>query len=249
MTPLISFIVFAVFLCHPACAQTPESTGPKGETASTTFQLSPMVVTAQRVEQSSQEVPISLSTLNQQQIDDIDITGSEGLVEYIPNVHFANFGSQIYSPLVVRGIGASVLADPSVGLYVDGAYYPARFQDIELLDLERVELLRGPQGTLFGRNTLAGALQLITRKPTDEVAAEVRGTIGNRDLFKSLVRLSGPLLPGKLYGSFAGRFEQRDGFVDYTLLNGTGEDIENSLVEESCTICPTMPSKSWRLLT
>ena len=137
--------------------------------------LEEVVVTAQKREQSLQDVPISVAAMSGEKINDIGITNLEELTLYTPNVNI-NKG-QATPNIYVRGVGSGTNAgfEQSVGLYIDGVYSGrGRLAAVPLtMDLARVEILKGPQGILFGKNTIGGAINITTATPTDELEAYV----------------------------------------------------------------------------
>lgn len=178
-------------------------------------------VTAQKRTESIQEVPISITAINGVELEK---RGSANLVEignFAPNVQldsgaFLTGSSQILTGFI-RGIGqndAAASLEPGVGVYVDGVYLARSVgANVDLLDVQRIEVLKGPQGTLFGRNTIGGALNIITSKPSDFFGGKLKGTIGSRNL----VDLKGILnLPMSDYLSAQVSFSRRkqDGFQD-----------------------------------
>ncbi|MFA3792309.1 TonB-dependent receptor [Aliiglaciecola sp. SL4] len=141
-----------------------------------------VVVTAQKRTQQLSEVPIAISSFSAASIDQTGITQLTELADFIPNLSITRT-TDFTSAITIRGVGANsrnIGFDTRVGVYLDGVYLgqsPALNQ--ELLDLERVEVLRGPQGTLFGKNTVAGAINLISKKPSDELEGKFSASIGN----------------------------------------------------------------------
>ncbi|MBX2857015.1 MAG: TonB-dependent receptor, partial [Cellvibrionaceae bacterium] len=134
------------------------------------FSLEEIIVTAQKREESLQEVPISIATLSGEKLDDAGIENLQDLTAHLPSIHFTETG--LSTQVRVRGIGSdnSQGFEQSVGMYIDGIYYGrAQLFRIPLMDLERAELLRGPQSILFGKNSIAGALNLQTARPADEL--------------------------------------------------------------------------------
>ena len=129
-----------------------------------------IVVTARRTEETLQTVPASVSAFNERALERIQAQDTTGLQGAVPNLNIVQGrGSSNATNIFIRGIGqpdALQTFDPAVGVYVDGVYYSRiRGTQLDLLDLERVEVLRGPQGTLYGKNTIGGALSLVTRRP------------------------------------------------------------------------------------
>ncbi|MBK8307025.1 MAG: TonB-dependent receptor [Gammaproteobacteria bacterium] len=145
-----------------------------------------MVVTAQKREQNLQDVPISITAISGEQLEARGIEGLESLSSLAPNLQVNRApGNSLTSQVSIRGSvtgQTAIYVDPAVGMYVDGVYIgKAQGSMFDLLDLERVEVLRGPQGTLFGRNTLGGAISFITRKPTGEWDGSASVDIGNNN--------------------------------------------------------------------
>jgi iron complex outermembrane recepter protein len=203
-----------------------------GATASVDLTLSPakftegVVVTARRVEEVAQEVPIPVSVLSGNLVADAGAFNVNRLKEMIPTVQFYSTNPR-NSSINIRGLGAPFGLtndgiEPGVGLYIDGVFYarPAS-ATLDFLDVERIEVLRGPQGTLFGKNTTAGAISVTTRKPgfTRETDAELN--FGSLGFVQAKASVSGPLsknVAGRL--SFSGT--TREG----TLTNvRTGADV------------------------
>jgi len=188
------------------------------QTAEEPTAVDEIVVTARRTEESLQRVPASVSaftgvSLEKQGVD--DITDIEGRV---PNLNLVQGrGSSDATNIFIRGIGqpdALQTFDPAIGVYVDDVYYSRiRGTQFELLDLERVEVLRGPQGTLYGKNTIGGALKLVTRKPDDEFRLFGSATIGTYNQFEGRASVSGPLAED-LSAGFSVMRAVRDGFVE-----------------------------------
>ena len=137
------------------------------------------------------------------------------LAGLVPSVTFSqNTG---FAQLTIRGIGTNAIfagSDPSSAVYLDGVYL-ARPAGVlgDFLDLERVEVLRGPQGTLYGRNVVGGAINLITNLPTNERTLSTRVVLGNFQTARAEVNLSGPIVPGRIMASVSVLRGVSDGFV------------------------------------
>jgi iron complex outermembrane receptor protein len=185
-----------------------------------------IVVTAQRRSESVQDVPISISAFSGEALEETGIRRLADIRQNTPNLYFEDNGGVLSGEPVVRGItssGAGISFEPAVGVYLDGVFLgrPTLFSQ-ELFDIERVEVLRGPQGTLYGRNTLGGAINIISRKPGNELEGAVRGYIGNYDTYRVSGFVSGPVIPDKLSIGAAGGYSERDG---YKFNEFTGSDI------------------------
>ena len=140
-------------------------TSPTPQAGSPARSIEEIVVTAQKTAQSLQDVPISVSALGRAQIQDAAIVEAQELMQYTPNVKYAQAAS--FLPTInIRGFGSPPLGrnlEPSVGLSIDDVFYGrSTFIADAIFDIDRVEVLRGPQGTLFGKNTVAGVLNFTT---------------------------------------------------------------------------------------
>ncbi|MBL4801104.1 MAG: TonB-dependent receptor [Emcibacter sp.] len=187
--------------------------------------LDEIVVTALKRTQSLQDVSVSVAVLDRQQLEDRHVVDIKDLQLYIPSITINDsFGTPQISS---RGLGLNSVSagiDPAVGFYVDGAVINTPVAQLfSLFDLERVEVLSGPQGSLFGRNTMAGAINLITSKPSEEFEAYGRLTIGNYAAVETDGAIGGTLFDGVL-ARLAWRTVNRSGFGENQF---TGADVDN----------------------
>ncbi|QJB68795.1 TonB-dependent receptor [Parasphingorhabdus halotolerans] len=201
----------ALFLPAPANAQSGEQDDERADS-------NIIIVTAQKREENIQEVPIAISAIGRDYLDSRDITSIDNLGALAPNVKFERAPSnKTISQIAIRGsvtINPAVTWEPAVGLYLDGVYIAkAQGSIFDVADLERVEILRGPQGTLYGRNSLAGAVNLVTRKPSGELRVSAEASYGNYDYWRGKSTVDLPAL-GPLKIKVSGQIEKRDGFVD-----------------------------------
>ena len=174
-----------------------------------------IVTAAKAGERDVQEIPIAISAVSQADLGRLGTQTIEEAPALAPSVTFSqNTG---WGQLTIRGIGTNAVfagSDPSSAIYLDGVYLArpamafARF-----LDLERIEVLRGPQGTLYGRNAVGGAMNLIPRPPTNDFQASAHFTAGNFGELRADARMSGPLKRDRVMGSVAFARGVRDGFV------------------------------------
>jgi iron complex outermembrane receptor protein len=176
-----------------------------------------IIVTAQRREQSLQDVPVAVSAIGKDQLAARQISNVTQLSGLAPNLTITTSPtSSVGIQVALRGsvtTNPSVVYDPAVGLYMDGVYVGKGFGAVfDIGDLERVEVLRGPQGTLFGRNTLAGAVSFVTRKPSDTLRIEGEATYGNYDYMAMRALVNVPLTD-RLFVKGAVQIQRRDGFV------------------------------------
>jgi iron complex outermembrane receptor protein len=148
-----------------------------------------VVVTAQKRAENVQDVPISIAAFTGETLEKNNVVNLEGLTKVTPNLSVAKGAQTSYVRLAIRGIGAAsnTTVEPSVAVFLDGAYVPRVGAVISsLLDMESVEVLRGPQGTLFGRNASVGAVSFHTATPKfGDVSGEVTGEYGNGDRWKA----------------------------------------------------------------
>ena len=191
-----------------------------------------VVVTARKREEGLQETPIAVSAFSGDSLDARGIQKVDDIAYITPNMTFDNIntngGGGNSAAIFLRGVGQRDFipsADPGVGLYVDGIYFARSVGSVlDLIDVERVEVLRGPQGTLFGRNTTGGAVSIHTVKPTEEFQAKVRVKVGTDERFDLVGKVSGALADNLYASATIGSFNQ-DGFI-VNPLNGldTGDD-------------------------
>ena len=185
-----------------------------------------IVVTTQKQSESIQDVPIAVSAFDEDALEKMQLAGGPDLVKSIPNVSFAKGNFSGYN-FKIRGIGADLVAtsgDAGVGVHQNDV--PLGFNalfEAEFFDVERVETLRGPQGTLYGRNATGGVVNIITAKPVfEEFQANVKGTVGSDNTFKAKGMVNVPI-GEKLALRLAGSKLTRDGFAQNTI---TGQDID-----------------------
>jgi iron complex outermembrane receptor protein len=183
--------------------------------------LEEIVVTAQKRAENVQEVPIAVTAVTAEALESKNISSVQGLTNITPNVTLdagSPFsGSTSVLTAYVRGIGQDDFAfnlDPGVGVYVDGVYLARTVgANTDLLDVERIEVLKGPQGTLFGRNSIGGAISIVTRDPSNEYGgrAEVRTGRYNAMELRGIVDL--PIAANKLLSSLSFSSVKKDGYV------------------------------------
>jgi len=190
---------------------------PANEQADTFFTVDEIVVTARRRSESLFDVPGAVSAFGDSQIKALQASDMTGLKHAVPNFHFERSDSS-NAAVYIRGIGQNdslPFVESGVGVYIDDVYI-ARSQAafIELFDVERVEVLRGPQGTLYGRNSPGGAVKLVTKQPGDEFEAYIEAAGGNYDLASINARISGPLNDdGTLRGKISITGKHRNGYL------------------------------------
>lgn len=148
-----------------------------------------IMVTARKRTESLYETPTAITSIGSELIEDANIGNLDDIGKYVPNLNISRYGvgNTGHAAVFIRGIGLQdhiITTDPGVGVYVDGVYLGRQMgANLSLPNVERVEVLRGPQGTLYGRNTLGGAVNIITKKPGDEELASVMVKAGSRGRF------------------------------------------------------------------
>lgn len=188
-----------------------------------------IVVTAQRRTERLIDVPVSIAVVNEDRIKATGALDVGDLGSYVPNVAIVD-GTGLGAAVIIRGVGSNsrnIGFDSRVGVYLDGIYLgqsPAINQ--QLSDIEQVEVLRGPQGALFGKNTVAGAINLITKKPSDEFEAYLSGRYGNYNAWSVTGRVNVPLADGVAAKVSVNR-NKRDGFIVNLLDDARGDDLDN----------------------
>jgi iron complex outermembrane recepter protein len=182
-----------------------------------TSTLEEIIVTARKTEESIQETPISMAAFNTEALEKIGAFEANAVAKYTPNVIINkqpssqdNFG---YS---IRGVGSgetSLAVEPTVGLYMDGVYIArSTGAAFDIAALERIEVLRGPQGTLFGRNTIGGAINIITAKPTGEMGFKQSISAGNRDYLRYSTTIDTPTV-GNFAAKLSYMYSERGGIL------------------------------------
>jgi iron complex outermembrane recepter protein len=191
------------------------------------FYLEEIVVTAQKRAESVQDVAASISAVSGTQLDERGITDVESLALAVPGMHFSQAGSN--TRITVRGIGSeqtTVTGDPGVAFHIDGVYQTRASAGSALFyDLDRVEVLRGPQGTLYGRNATGGSVNLISNRPTQEFEGNVELQLGDYDHQRVRGVVNTPLIDDKLAMRISGQHESRDGY--YENLTPGADDLED----------------------
>ena len=187
-------------------------------------QIESVTVTARRREEAVQDVPVAISVLNANTIESTGTLNVGRLTQLQPSVQFYSSNPR-NSSVNIRGLGTPFGLtndgiEPGVGIYIDQVYYSRNATaTFDFLDVEQVEIQRGPQGTLYGKNTTAGAVNITTRRPTFTPEARVELTRGNLDYVQSKASVSGPLIGDTVAGRLSGSYTSREGSV-YNVTTG-----------------------------
>lgn len=183
-------------------------------------QLEEVIVTAEFRAQTVQETPVAITAYDQAMLEARSTLDVADAANVAPNVQLSNAASSFgqMSAILIRGVGQSdphFAVEPGVGMYIDDVYFGVLTGSIfELVDAERVEVLRGPQGTLAGRNSIGGAIKLFSQRPDADPDAYVEVGIGTSDTVSARAASNLTLVEDKLYARISGLARQRDGYVD-----------------------------------
>jgi len=189
-----------------------------------------VIVTAQKREESIYDVPVAISAFTAENIEKQGITDLTDIGKFVPNLNITGFSAGHTSSQnpFIRGIGLQdhlITTEPGVGVYVDGVYLGRQVgQNWSLANIERVEVLRGPQGTLYGRNSIGGAINIITRKPGDEPGGKVSLTAGSRGRLNGDVYADMPI-SDQFAMSFSLAYQRRDGLGDFLLIEDPSKSV------------------------
>jgi iron complex outermembrane recepter protein len=215
--PSAAFIVASV-LSAGSYAADATSAAPTTAPAAVDEVLEAVTVTARRRDEELQDVPLPITVVDAKLLEETGAFNVAKLQQLAPTLQFYSTNPR-NSAANIRGLGAPFGLtndgiEQGVGLYVDDVYYSrAASSTFDFLDVERIEVLRGPQGTLYGKNTTAGAINITTRKPTFEPEASAEITAGNIGFYQAKAAISGPLLGDSLAGRFAVSTTNRKGTI------------------------------------
>ncbi len=230
MPGLLATAVLAQATTSAAWSQTTASAATPADTGG----LAEVVVTAQYRAEPLQQTPIAITAVTAEDIQARGFTSSTDIAYAVPNASFrqaqAAFGKT--QTAYIRGVGQNdfnFAFEPGVGIYVDDVYYPTTMSSqFDLMDLERVEVLRGPQGTLFGRGSIGGAVRYISKQPTGDNTGYIEGTVGDFHRVDLRAGYDFALIPDKLFARITGVSKRQDGYVNrldfvclYPQLSGT----------------------------
>ncbi len=199
------------------------------ETTSTSSdQLDVITVTAEKRASNILDVPSSITALTADELQDAEIVSITELSHQVPNLHIFTWGGRRDSNVFIRGIGPGLFTEPTVGFYVDGVNYTSGGMfDMDLLDIERVEVLRGPQGTLYGGNSLAGIINITTKKPGDYLEGKASLSADSLSRRKFSGTFNTPIIEDQLSLSLALSALQSDGHIQNIYLNEKADERED----------------------
>jgi len=225
----------------------PTKSQAQAQSASAAAMLEEIVVTARRREESLQDLPLSVAAISADAMQAQGIYDVMDISDFVPNVNFTNTDRRGVMAIFIRGIGndsPGALQPVGAGVYLDGHYLPNTVGNmLNTVDIERIEILRGPQGTLFGKNTTGGAIQIITTKPQPEFEADVRiraGSYGTQEV-RGMVNIP-------FSDTVAGRFSAATGSSDGFFYNRTlNEDYGKTDVNAFSGALRFTPDENWMI--
>ncbi len=210
-----AYIALAVALTNGAVAANESEIAPMQE----------IVVTAQKRTQNILEVPQTVSALSEDFLESAIIEDAEGIEKFVAGMTRMMSSAPLMSRTFIRGVGSlqtTTASDASVGYYVDGILVPKMLQGIKLFDVQQVEVLKGPQGTLYGRGAQAGVISITTKKPTDELGGTFSGSVGDLSFYNLSGMLNVPI-SDKLAVRFGGAYEE----LGTDLMNVVSRDLDS----------------------
>lgn len=200
-----------------------------------------VTVTARQREESLKDVPIAVTALSGDQLKDQQVVQLKDIAAYSPGLNI-NSDSAGRALISMRGIGTTLIdsVQPGVGIFIDGIYQPnTTYLNTPLVDVERVEVLRGPQGTLFGNNTLGGAINVISKQPGNEFEGRINGAYAGPDDFQSVSgRISGPIIEDVLQFRLGGAYQSQNGFQKNSLAGGDRNPLDQKSVAGGLRFVP-----------
>ncbi|MFK7956548.1 MAG: TonB-dependent receptor [Lysobacterales bacterium] len=178
--------------------------------ASAQDMLEEIIVTARKTEESLQEAPVSVSVVSASLINELQVENLEDIAKFTPGLQFDNEGTRDSNRPVIRG-QANILGFSGVSYFIDGVYITGTIADYDLNDIERMEVVKGPQSALYGRNTYSGAINIITKQPGDELQTRLRLSAAEHGQYEANLNVKGPLIDDVLSGGITARVFNIDG--------------------------------------
>lgn len=204
------------------------------------FAIDEIIVTAQKRKQAIVDVPVAVTAIGSDLLESANIEDLDALENFVPGFNRSGNSIPRFARTHIRGVGSLQIAsasDSSIGFYVDGVAVPRFAQGARLFDIERIEVLKGPQGTLYGRSAQAGVVNITTKRPSDVL--EIGGSIetGSRDLLDVLGTVSAPLNE-TVAVRLGAAYKEQDGFLDNPVTPALDGGVENQNVAAGLTVRP-----------
>ena len=225
---ILATAVFAALVSTSVPVFAQDAAAPAGEDEPRT--LATMVVTAQKREEAAQDVPISVTSLDEQLLQDTGVRDIKDMQVLVPGLTVTSTQNEAITTARIRGIGTvgdNVGLESSVGVVIDGVYRPRNSVGFgDLGQLERIEVLKGPQGTVFGKNTSAGVINVVTRRPSYTQSAEGEVTVGNYGAIGVSGSYNDSLSDNSAFSIYAAK-RKRDGWMDVRTGNGPRQETDD----------------------
>lgn len=240
-------VIAGVMLCSPVVAQADESAGAKAPSGKQSAAPGTILVTARRRAEDAQAVPAALSVVGGDTLTRTYTVNVNQLTQLVPTLNYSSPNPR-NTAFTIRGLGSSVVAisqandglEPGVGFYVDQVYHarPATAA-FDFVDLAQVEVLRGPQGTVFGKNTTAGAINITTKAPSFTFGAEGEVSVGQQGFVQAKAAVTGPLAGDVLAFRLSGSITRRDGVLYNVRSKQWLNDVHNDAVRGQLLFTPS----------
>ncbi|RMF09933.1 MAG: TonB-dependent receptor [Alphaproteobacteria bacterium] len=206
------------------------------------FALEEIKVTARLRSESFMDVPVAVNVFTEQMIEDAKIDKADDFIGLIPNVTIANSQDSGTSFITIRGLTQVRNGESPVAVVIDGVLTTNPAQTIqELFDIQQIEVLKGPQGALYGRNAIGGAITITTKQPTNEFEGLVRVGTGNGNRVRAQASISGPIIKDELFFRIAGSHLEYDGYIDNVFL---GEKVDGFHDQSARALLKWLPSEN-----
>ena len=209
--------------------------------------LEEVTVTAQHREQDIQDVPIAVTAIGAEKLKKADIFDADSVAKNVPGMAYAEFspGQAIISMRGISSVDDGAGLDSSTALFLDGVYIGRLAAvNFDMFDMERIEILRGPQGTLFGRNSIGGAINVVSSKPTDVFSSKVGLTAGNEGIFRAQAYVSGGLTD-RIAGKLVVNHREHEGYGRNVLLGNETQDQDQTSVRGQLRL--SLDASDWLL--
>jgi len=238
-TVMVSIATVTIALmAGPVAAQEDEVGAPKTRNK---LIVDEMLVTARKKEESLQDVPIAITAFSAEQLQRAGINSLSDVAAFTPGLTFTSLFGEFLPVPVIRGVApTAIFGENNVAVFIDGVFVAGREGlNASQLDLERIEVLKGPQSTKYGRNAFAGAINYVTARPGDELEVEAKFNVGNYEKREARISVSGPLAGDKLLGRIALGIDEWAGSYDNALSNLDIGGYQYKTLQTSLWFTPT----------
>jgi len=198
---------------------TPLAVGLLSPVISRAQEITEIVVTARKIEESLKDVPLAITAFDSGTIASAGISNLQDVANLTPGLSFFNaFGENLPVPVIRGVVPQDIFGENAVAVFVDNVYVSGREGlNFSQLDIERIEIVKGPQSALYGRNAFAGAINYVTKAPSDVFESKAEAEVGNRGKQRVLAQVSGPLFSDNVTGRLSAMYDEWDGSYDNSL--------------------------------